>query len=278
MHLFALPKPLFRSLGGDLFRRAPHLPGVYIMTGEKERILYVGQSRDLRSRLASYKNARADRAPAKVLRLVREVRAITWEVCESPEGARLRENELLRIHRPKFNRMNTYPRAYSFIELQQADQELRLARTTDPGPNAELYGAFKPGLMVGFTALLRILWVCLNQVTDHWRIPSQLLTAKPPKSFLFDCIESPDFLSPGVVFRLREFLAGQSEYLIGFLTQQLPASDNLSPFQRALHASDLETLTNFYQRGPKKLAELTARYNCPSPIVPQDCLDDLFVP
>ena len=44
--------------------------------------------------------------------LIHEVWKISWEICESEQDAELRENLLLRTHRPKFNRMNTYLRAF----------------------------------------------------------------------------------------------------------------------------------------------------------------------
>src|SRR3954464_3848013 len=97
LHLFDPPKPLVQRLGEDFFRAAPRAPGVYIMTGPNERVLYIGQSGNLRARLASYKNARPDRSPRKVVRLVRQVKSIVWERCENTEAARLRENELLRL-------------------------------------------------------------------------------------------------------------------------------------------------------------------------------------
>src|SRR4051794_33308133 len=115
LQLLEVPKPLVGRFGEDFFRAAPRCPGVYIMTGPNERVLYIGQSKNLRVRLASYKNARPDRASRKTIRLVRQVQSIVWETCQDPEAAQLRENELLRLHRPKFNKVNTYPKAYTFI-------------------------------------------------------------------------------------------------------------------------------------------------------------------
>src|SRR3954464_5704812 len=102
LHLFAAPRPLLERLGADFFSSVPSEPGVYVMTGADQRVLYIGQSGNLRARLGSYKNAKPDRAPRKVIRLIHQVRAITWEKCETPQAARLRENELLRLHRPRF--------------------------------------------------------------------------------------------------------------------------------------------------------------------------------
>src|SRR5690242_16075479 len=67
LHLLQPSRPLALRLGDELFRAAPREPGVYIMTGGDGRILYIGQSKNLRARLGSYKNARRDRTPRKVL-------------------------------------------------------------------------------------------------------------------------------------------------------------------------------------------------------------------
>jgi excinuclease UvrABC nuclease subunit len=76
LHLFAPPKPLVQRLGEAFFRAAPREPGVYAMTGYSGRVLYVGQSGNLRARLARYKNTRPDRAPRKVIRLIHAVESI----------------------------------------------------------------------------------------------------------------------------------------------------------------------------------------------------------
>src|SRR5687767_182452 len=93
LRLFDHPKPLLARLGADFFKAAPAGPGVYLMFNEAERLLYVGQSANLRSRLGAYKNANPDHLPRKVLRLVHAVASIKLETCETPVAARLRENE-----------------------------------------------------------------------------------------------------------------------------------------------------------------------------------------
>src|SRR5689334_22864376 len=98
--LFSPCKRLRDRFGDEFFRRVPSSPGVYIMTRQDERVLYVGQSKNLHQRLNSYKNVRAGKQPRKVVRLAHETEKITWERCGNSEEARLRENELLRLFRP----------------------------------------------------------------------------------------------------------------------------------------------------------------------------------
>jgi hypothetical protein len=47
--LFDLPKPLVERLGEDFFRALPSGPGVYLMCGASEGVLYVGNARSLQT-------------------------------------------------------------------------------------------------------------------------------------------------------------------------------------------------------------------------------------
>jgi excinuclease UvrABC nuclease subunit len=278
LHLFDPPKPLVQRLGEAFFRAAPREPGVYIMTGQNGLVLYIGQSQNLRQRLASYKNARPDRSPRKVIRLVRAVESITWETCDSPEGARLRENELLRLHRPKFNRLNTWPQAYSFIRLEYDEVALELGRTREAMAGGHLYGAFKAHVTAGYGALLRLTWAAWHQPASPHDFPAQLLGNIPPCQYRFNWHPHPVPWSPDTLRgSIQDFLAGVSDHLLQLLTEAAPARDDISPFQRALQTRDLEVLSQFYVSGPKRNHELSRRYNLPNPLISQGQLDDLLV-
>lgn len=278
LHLFAPPKPLVQRLGEAFFRAAPREPGVYVMAGRDGLVLYIGQSRNLRQRLASYKNARPDRAPRKVMRLVRVVESITWETCGSAEGARLRENELLRLHRPRFNRLNTWPQAYSFIRLRYDEMALELGRTREVTTAGHLYGAFKAHVTAGYGALLRLTWAAWHQPASPHDFPAQLLGIKPPCYYRFEWNPHPaPWSRDSFLGCLEGFLAGKSDSLVQLLIETVPARDGLSPFQRALQAKDLEILRQFYQHGPRRNYELSQRHNLPTPLISQEELDDLLV-
>jgi len=249
LHLFQPARPLASRLGEEFFAAAPRQPGVYIMTGVDEQVLYVGQSKNLRARLGSYKNARRDRTPRKVLRLVHEVRSITWEKCESAEAALLRESELLRIHRPKFNRANVYP-TYTYFWLTIDDKALTLGRTnhtaqTAAGSQTRVYGPFKSSAVASHAALSRLIWTVARETTNLSDFPSGLLCEKPPRILTIDLVRNG--LQANLVPRVTDFLAGTSDSLLSFLHESLPGEERLCAFQRALHAYDLEVLAQFYR-------------------------------
>lgn len=81
--------------------QCPRLPGVYGMLDGDGVLIYVGKAKCLRSRLLSYFRTKS-RDP-KAGRILRPTRTLVWEVAPSEFGALLRELELIRRWRPRFN-------------------------------------------------------------------------------------------------------------------------------------------------------------------------------
>jgi hypothetical protein len=277
LHLLEPGKPLLQRFGADFFRAVPRKPGIYVMSGEGERILYVGQSKNLRARLGSYKNARPDRGPRKIIRLIHAVRTITWEECESVEAARLKENQMLRVLRPKFNVVNTYPKAYRFLGLKRKDAGMEFWMGGEPDFPGNIYGAFKSGCVRAHASLLRTIWAVLCQPASPHDFPSPLLAAKPPRNYFLPLDTNPAVESDWFAGAIEHFCAGTSNELIDLLTGALPQGEHICSFQRNLQASDLEVLTEFFERGPRRNRDIRRDYELTEPIIPQDELDDLLV-
>jgi len=80
---------------------APRAPGIYAMLGPKGHIIYVGKAKNLRSRLLSYFRVRS-RDP-KAGRILKHTCELVWEENADEFAALLRELELIRRFRPRFN-------------------------------------------------------------------------------------------------------------------------------------------------------------------------------
>jgi hypothetical protein len=277
LHLFDPTRPLLDRLGAAFFKAVPPRPGVYIMSGAADQVLYIGQSGNLRRRLGSYRNARPDRAPRKVIRLIHSVRSLVWEECATPEDARLKETQLLRVHRPRFNKQNTYPRAYLFISLRQTAGSLALSLGGELRNGWRGHGAFKPGAAHAFGAMLRLLWAVRYDAASPHDFPSQLLRARPPREFqLAGDADGRKTVTDELANDLDCFLSGESDGLIGSLTAALPAGTDVSAFQRNLFASDLETLAAFYLHGPRRNRDLRLEHGLGDGIIPYEALDELL--
>ena len=101
--LFDPPKPLVERFGEDFFRQLPAGPGVYLMCGQSEGVLYVGKARNLRKRLGSYRVANPERMPRRIVRLLHQVRRIEWDECPTEQAASEREEQLICVLAPRFN-------------------------------------------------------------------------------------------------------------------------------------------------------------------------------
>jgi excinuclease ABC subunit C len=292
MRLFPPPRPLLDRLGADFFKRIPRQPGVYLMSGEDERLLYVGKAKNLRQRLGSYKNAQPERSSRKVIRLVHEVRMITWELCSCGQTALLRENELLRLHKPKFNVQNTRPEHYLFIGLKLSETaiSLRLTKTAIPESDEQLFGAFKGLGRVRFAcaALFRFLWCIEHRPASLCDLPLGMFGEKLPPLFRtkFQRVE------PTELFELvGRFLAGEDDSVLSVFATELIRSEALpGPVEayripetrrdcsfRELHEQDLESLRVFFEFGPARNRKLRQNSVLDRDLIGQSELDDLLV-
>ena len=241
------------------------------------RMIYVGQSMNLRKRLGSYRSVHPARDSRKTIRLVHAVERIEWEVCADHASARLLENELLRAHRPRFNRVNTYPKAYSFFAVGLTDDALSLRRAHPAGPGLEQFGAFKGPAIPAFGSLLRLLWGALHPAASVLDLPRELCQPRPPPDYAFPVATHDRQKLEVIRAELGEFLRGASDGLIGWIKAQLPSGPDVPVFHQTFQAHDLEVLETFFQAGPRRNALYRERHRLDGHVIEAEMLDDLAV-
>ena len=89
-----------RKMRHGVRERCPKLPGVYGMLGKQGDLIYVGKAKSLRMRLMSYFRESRDPKAGKILD---HTHTLVWETVPDEFGALVRELELIRQHRPRFN-------------------------------------------------------------------------------------------------------------------------------------------------------------------------------
>lgn len=89
-----------RRLRKAMRQHCPRLPGVYGMLDAAGELIYVGKARSLRGRLLSYFRPSRDEKAGKI---IAETRALVWEQTTDEFAAILRELELIRRWKPRFN-------------------------------------------------------------------------------------------------------------------------------------------------------------------------------
>ncbi|MGV1009608.1 MAG: DEDD exonuclease domain-containing protein [Dermatophilaceae bacterium] len=106
----------------------PPVPGVYIFRDACGRPLYVGTSRNIRTRVRSYFTSTEQRT--RMAEMVSVAESIQPIVCQTTLEAQVRELRLIAEHKPRYNRRSTRPEAGRWVKLT-AETFPRLAIVRD---------------------------------------------------------------------------------------------------------------------------------------------------
>lgn len=93
----------------------PHAPGVYLFQDDQDRVLYIGTSRDLRTRVRSYFTGSETRS--RMGEMVGIATRVTGIECATTLEAQVRELRLIATHKPRYNRRSRFPEKVHFIKL-----------------------------------------------------------------------------------------------------------------------------------------------------------------
>ncbi|MFN3984945.1 MAG: exonuclease domain-containing protein [Rhodocyclaceae bacterium] len=133
-------------LDPDEIDAIPDEPGVYLFYGDNDLPLYIGKSKQLRTRVLSHFSA--DHLNDRELQLCQQVRRIAWIVTAGEIGALIREAELIKRLQPTHNRQLRRIRdlcAWRLSEDLVGDRELTLVHAADLdfGRQDALFGFFR---------------------------------------------------------------------------------------------------------------------------------------
>jgi len=127
---------IIKQITPELIKSAPQTPGVYIFRDINELPIYVGMSKNLKSRLSSYF---AKTLGEKTKRMMLEAKYLSWVRVNSEFEALLLEAKLVRIHMPLYNiqlkddktplyigiTKETYPRVITLRQNELKNIELK---------------------------------------------------------------------------------------------------------------------------------------------------------
>jgi excinuclease UvrABC nuclease subunit len=233
-------------------------PGVYRMLSATGAVIYVGQSRKLRTRLLCYFRAKGRRD--KGARILRHAFDIQWEYTHTEFGALLRELRLIKQYRPYFNAMmvsDDWPRAYVAITGGDVPALRVVPRSDDPAAVA-LFGPFRK---VGW---LREAVRALAETTGlrDCSLDDSMTWAAPKYTRVPGCLRHAVGTCPGPcigagvaeayheqVAVARAFLDGRSDAPVVALTNDMQDASHRLAFEHAGMLRDrLERITWLHQR------------------------------
>ncbi len=109
-------------------KEIPPEPGVYFMRDSADRILYIGKSKKLRSRVRSYFREANGHSP-RIALMVRQVAEIEFIVTDSEAEALALEANLIKKHQPYFNVLLKDDKKYPYILITWSEDYPRIFMT-----------------------------------------------------------------------------------------------------------------------------------------------------
>lgn len=119
-----------RKFGKDFVANVPTTAGVYLFR-TADRVIYVGKAKNLRRRIATYRNTTRRKVHRKQRTIVRDATSLEIRQLASEREALLVENELIRTLRPKHNVDGKFDFLYPSIGVGAVDRCTVLCYTAD---------------------------------------------------------------------------------------------------------------------------------------------------
>jgi excinuclease ABC subunit C len=217
----------------------PPGPGVYLLKGAKENILYVGKAKNLRNRLRSYfqKSAELD---ARKSSMVKNIKDFSYVVTSNELEALVLESNLIKQYKPKFNIILRDDKNYPYLKLTVNDEWPRLEVVRRIKKDGALY--FGPYVPAGS------MWEALAFIRRNFPIrPCKYSLDKPMRP----CIQHQMGKCPApcsgliskenykrIVEDVRLFLRGEKKELLGELEKRMERFSEELRFEEAAKIRD----------------------------------------
>ncbi len=109
----------------EILKQVPDEPGCYLMLDEEERILYIGKSKSLKSRVKSYFQKSNDLSP-RIKLMIRQINDIEFIVTDTENEALTLESNLIKEKQPYFNVLLKDDKKYPYLCITWSDDYPRI--------------------------------------------------------------------------------------------------------------------------------------------------------
>ena len=227
----------------DELKKLPGKPGVYLMHGEKDEIIYVGKAVSLKNRVRQYFQASRNKG-AKIEQMVTHITRFEYIVTDSELEALVLECNLIKEHRPKYNTMLMDDKGYPFIKVtvNEAYPRVMLARNLQKD-KAKYFGPYTSAGAVKDT--IELVQKLFHIRTCNRNLPKDTGKERPCLNYHIKQCKAPcqGYISEAEyrksVDGVIRFLNGHYDSVLEELeNKMLEASENME-FERAIEYRDL---------------------------------------
>ncbi|WP_071516220.1 excinuclease ABC subunit UvrC [Geitlerinema sp. PCC 9228] len=221
-------------------REIPPVPGVYIMRDGENRILYIGKSKKLRSRVRSYFSP-SQQLSDRIQLMVRQVADIEFIVTDTEEESLILEANLIKQHQPYFNVLLKDDKKYPYLCITWSETYPRIFATRKrrrQNPQDRYYGPYVDAHQLYSTLNL------LKRIFPLRQRPKPLFKDRPCLNY--DIGRCPgvcqQLISPSeyreIVQRVAMVFQGRTEELVNSLQKQMETAAAAQNFEVAARLRD----------------------------------------
>ena len=245
----------------DLIENAPAAPGVYKMYDTDGNLLYVGKAKNLLNRLRQYIDISKLELHKQVMRTL--VTRVDWETVATESDALIREQELIKTEKPKYNIMLTDGKMYPMLALTNSEYPRLLKFRGKISQRRDVYGPY-PSVSALNETIKTIQKVCqIRTCTDtqmHNRTRPCLLYQIGRCSG--PCCYPNKQKYAENVRTARKILTGDSQPIINDLTKQMQQYAKNTDYENAAIIRDkIAALTHTSNRGTRQKQAYTSNIN-----------------
>ncbi|MCC5629959.1 excinuclease ABC subunit UvrC [Nostoc sphaeroides] len=218
----------------------PPEPGVYFMRDSSDRIIYIGKSRKLRSRVRSYFRDGYNKSE-RIATMVKLVTEIEFIVTDTEAEALALEANLIKQHQPYFNVLLKDDKKYPYLCITWSEDYPRIFITRKRQFGKEKDKFYGPYTDAG---LLREIVRLCKRIFPQRQRPQPLFKDRPCLNY--DLGRCPgvcqQMISPEeyrkIVQKIAMVFQGRTQELIEILTQQMNAAAENLNFESAARIRD----------------------------------------
>ncbi len=223
-------------------KNLPDNPGVYIMHGADDTVIYVGKAKILKNRVRQYFHKNSNHTP-KVLAMVANVAYFEYIVTDSETEALALECNLIKKYRPKYNILLKDDKHYPYIKVtinEPYPKVLKVRRLMKDG--AKYYGPYVSEFTVKMT--LELVQKLFKPPTCHRKFPDDIRKGRPCLNYhINNCfapctgkVSKEEYRQ--VFFDICRFLDGNHKELISDLTKKMTEASLNMEYEKAADLRD----------------------------------------
>ena len=224
-------------------KNLPDKPGVYIMHGPKDEIIYVGKAVNLKNRVRQYFQSSKGKTD-KIKKMISLIRRFEYIVVDSEMEALVLENNLIKENSPKYNTLLKDDKTYPYIKVTVEEDFPRIILTRKvKRDRAKYFGPYTSSTAVRDT--IDLLHKLFRIRSCSRRLPQDIGKERPCLYYhLGQClgpcggfIDSSEYKKH--IARAVDFLSGKYDYVRRYLKDKMQLASDSLEFEKAIEYREL---------------------------------------